>query len=151
MRLLYLCLGLLFIRTIYRVVAYARGLVDPFNVDVEGKTAPLRVKPLFLEGWGYGFDALAIFALLCAVAAWYPGWMERGDRSGGSSTGGGGGGGGGGRPGILRGGMGLGAGGASSDAAAGPGSERSRSGKGGWVRGRAMRGSSMRMDGLPRA
>lgn len=26
-----------------------------------------------MEGWAYGFDALAVFWLLVALAAWYPG------------------------------------------------------------------------------
>ncbi len=52
LRRLYTCLSLLFIRTLFRVVAYSRGLMDPWNVDKY--TQPLRIDPLFREGWMYG-------------------------------------------------------------------------------------------------
>jgi RTA1 like protein len=67
---LYTCLGLLFIRTIYRVIAYSRGLIDPYNQNAN--TFPLRETPLFHDGFMYGFDALLIFLVLAVLAAWYP-------------------------------------------------------------------------------
>ena len=69
-RLLYLCLTLLSVRALYRAAAYSCGLIDRSNKDP--KTSPLKLHPLFMEWWGYGFDAFAVFVLLVCVAAWYP-------------------------------------------------------------------------------
>lgn len=69
-RRLYICLTLLFMRTIYRIGAYSRGLFDPWNPNP--KQWGLRITPLFHESWMYGFDALSIFIILVELGAWYP-------------------------------------------------------------------------------
>ncbi|KAF7510130.1 hypothetical protein GJ744_007029 [Endocarpon pusillum] len=68
--LLLISLGLLLTRTIYRTTAAAKGLVDEWGKDAS--VYPLRVTPLFSERWNYGFDALMVFLLLVAWAAWFP-------------------------------------------------------------------------------
>jgi hypothetical protein len=52
------------------VVAYTRGFVDLTGRDMA--VWPLRIDPLFREGWGYGFDGLMVFGVVAVVAAWYP-------------------------------------------------------------------------------
>jgi hypothetical protein len=55
---------------LYRVIAYGRGFVDVSGLDMA--VYPLRITPLFREGWGYGFDGLMVFGVLAVLAAWYP-------------------------------------------------------------------------------
>ncbi len=113
------------------MVAYSRGLVDEWNADV--KTAPLRVRPLFVEGWGFGFDALVVFVILVVLGVWYPDRASLDEEDG-----------------VRRVGRGSGRGGMRawfgkrSGGSAGAGM-----GAGGG--GRRGRGASMRMDGLSRA
>lgn len=120
-RLLLLSLALLFIRTLYRIVAYSKGLADEWGTDAS--VYPLKTRPLFREGWGYGFDALVIFVLVGCVAAWYPTQERLGEDEVGGGAGAGAG---------LTGGVG------------------GRS-CGGRKRGGVLRGSSVRMEGFARA
>lgn len=69
-RRLYFCLALLFIRNLYRVCSYSRGVIDLYNDDP--LSLPLKIKPLWIEGFNYGFDALVAFIILVALAVWYP-------------------------------------------------------------------------------